>query len=153
MKHIKSTWATVTALALGLFLPISAVVGAPLKSDRSSPGSAGAVSADSRARNQAQAQPQVEQQRKEAETESQKTLDKDAVSAIEEAQMAVKAIADGKNAQAIAAIERATGKINILLARKPSTAMLPVNTAVEIVDHAPKDPDVIRALVLRQRKP
>lgn len=51
--------------------------------------------------------------------------------------MAVKAIADGKNDQAIAAIERATGKINILLARKPSTARLPVNTAVEIVDHAP----------------
>ena len=152
MKHIKSTWVTVTALALGLFLPINAVVGAPLKADTSSVNAAGAVSAESRARNQAQAQPQVEQQRKEAETEGQKTVDKDAVSAIEEAQMAVKAIAGGRNDQAIAAIERATGKINILLARKPSTALLPVNTAVEIVDHAPKDPDAIRAISAEAEK-
>ena len=152
MKHIKSTWITITALALGSFLPIGAVVGGPFKSDTSSVGAAGAVAADSRARDQAQAQPQVEQQRKEAETKGQKTIDKDAVSAIEEAQRAVKAIADGKNDQAIAAIERATGKINILLARKPSTAMLPVDTAVEIVDPAPKDPDAIRALSAEAEK-
>ena len=78
MKHIKSTRATVTALALGLFLPMSAVVGASLESDTSYVSAARAVAADSRARNQAQAQPQVEQQRKEAETQGQKTVDKDA---------------------------------------------------------------------------
>jgi hypothetical protein len=85
------------------------------------------------------ARPEVEKQRKDAELEAAKTIDKDAVAALEETRRAISAIAANKNDEALAAIERATGKINILLVRKPSTAILPVDVEVEVIDVAPRD--------------
>jgi hypothetical protein len=86
-----------------------------------------------------QARPEIERQRKEAESEGQKSLDKEAVAALEETRRAIQTIAANKNDEALAAIERATGKINILLARNPATAILPVNVEVEVVDVAPQN--------------
>jgi hypothetical protein len=86
-----------------------------------------------------QARPEIERQRKEAESEGQRSLDKEAVAALEETREAIHAIAANKNDEALAAIERATGKINILLARNPATAILPVDVEVEVVDVAPQN--------------
>ena len=91
-----------------------------------------------------QVRPEVEQQRKDAEDQARKNLDQEAVAAIEQTSSAIKAIADNKVDEALAAIERATGKINLLLARNPATALVPVSFEVEIVDAAPPDLKEIR---------
>jgi hypothetical protein len=92
-----------------------------------------------------QARPDIEKQRKEAEQQAQQSLDKEAVAAITETQNAVKAIALNKTDEALASIERATGKINVLLARNPATALIPTATEVEVIDAAPLDIKVIKA--------
>ena len=88
-------------------------------------------------------QPAVEEQRKQAQQEAQKSLDQDAVAAVEETQKAIDAIGANKTDEALAAIERATGKLNILLARNPSTALLPVDFQVSVIDTAPHDHEAI----------
>ena len=93
-----------------------------------------------------QARPGVEKERKRAEDEAGRNLDQDAMAAISETQAAINAIASGKSDQALAAIERATGKINILLARNPATAVIPVNVNVEVIDAAPHDIKIIKDL-------
>ena len=92
-----------------------------------------------------QARPEVEQERKRAEQKAEQTLDKEAIAAVEETTKAVKAIAEIKKDEALATIERAIGKINVLLARNPATALIPVSTAVEVIEAAPLDPETIRA--------
>jgi hypothetical protein len=92
---------------------------------------------------QQQARPEVEKQRKEDEEEAKKTLDQEAIAGIEETQKAVNAIAAGKTEEAIAAIERATGKINVLLARNPATGLVPVSVEVEVIDTAPHESQAI----------
>jgi hypothetical protein len=92
-----------------------------------------------------QARPEIEKRRQEAQQQADQTLDKEAVAAIAETQSAVKAIAANKSDEALAAIERATGKINILLARNPATALIPVSDEVEVIDAAPLDVKAIRA--------
>ena len=74
-----------------------------------------------------QARPEVEKERKQAEDEARKTLDQEAITAVSQTQKAVDAIAAGKTDEALAAIEQATGKINILLARNPTNAVIPVD--------------------------
>ena len=92
-----------------------------------------------------QARPEVEQERKQAEQKAQQTLDKEAIAAVDETTKAVKAIAENKKDEALATIERAIGKVNVLLARNPATALIPVSTAVEVIEAAPLDPETIRA--------
>lgn len=135
MKDIKHLLISITASTFGLFVAASVAADSPStakKPDVSAP--AGAASAP------------VEQQRSAAQKEGDNAIDKDAVAAIEEAQKAVKAIADGKSDQALAAIERATGKINVLTARKPSAALIPVKSEVAIIDLAPKDRVIVEAM-------
>ena len=90
-----------------------------------------------------QTRPDVEKQRKETEDEAKKDLDQDAKTAIDQTQKAVNAISENKTDEALSAIEQATGKINILLARNPSTALIPVDLAVEVIDTAPQDTTMI----------
>ena len=99
-----------------------------------------------------QTRPEIEKQRQEAQQQAEKTLDKDAVAAIEETQNAAKAIAANNPDQALAAIERATGKINILLTRNPATALIPVAVEVEVIDAAPLDIKTIRARATDARR-
>jgi hypothetical protein len=106
----------------------------------------GPTTAPSRAQRQAQANPELERQRQQLEQQAQQTLDKDAIAAIAETQNAIKAIAGGKKDEALAAIERATGKINILTARNPAAGLIPVDVRVEVIDTAPLDVGAIRAL-------
>ena len=93
-----------------------------------------------------QARPGVEKERKKTEEEAGKSLDQDATAAISETQNAIDAIASNKSDQALAAIERATGKINVLLARNPATAIIPVSINVEVIDAAPHDLKLIKDL-------
>jgi hypothetical protein len=93
-----------------------------------------------------QARPGVEKERKQAEDEAGKSLDRDAIAAIAETQKAIDAIASNKSDQALAAIERATGKINILLARNTAIALIPVSADVDVIDAAPHDIKLIKVL-------
>ncbi|WP_437326397.1 YfdX family protein [Sorangium sp. So ce381] len=90
--------------------------------------------------------PEVEKQRKEAEQQGEKTLDKEAIAAITETRNALKAIAEDKRDEAAAALERATGKVSILLARNPAAALIPVQLEVDIIDVAPVDIQAIKEI-------
>jgi hypothetical protein len=63
-----------------------------------------------------------------------------------ETQNAIKAIADGQTDQALAAIERATGKIDVLVARNPAAGLIPVAAEVKIINTAPDDLEMIQQL-------
>jgi hypothetical protein len=93
-----------------------------------------------------QTRPELEKQRKEAQQQAEKLLDKEAIAAIDETDHAIHAIAGNKPAEALDAIERATGKISILLARNPATAFIPVSLEVRVFDTAPKDGKTILAV-------
>jgi hypothetical protein len=95
---------------------------------------------------QQQARPEVENQRKSLEEEATKTLDQDAITVIADTRKAIDQIATGKTDEALAAIEQATGKINILLARNPATAFIPLSAEVDVIDIAPHDTKAIRTI-------
>ncbi len=80
----------------------------------------------------------VEKERKEAEEQGHKTLDSDAISAVEETKKAMDALDNKHDKEAISALEQATGKLDILLARHPENALLPVDSDVNVVDSAPE---------------
>jgi hypothetical protein len=87
-----------------------------------------AVFADNKApaKLEAQTQNQTEEKRK--------TLLADATSAIQETQTALKQLDDGKKKEALAALERATGKLDIILARDPTLTLAPADVNVITVD-------------------
>ena len=101
----------------------------------------------SQTRHEPYAQPDVESQRRDAEQQAQKTIDQEAAAAIAETQNALRSIAANNTAEALAAVERATGKIDILLARNPATALIPVGFEVEVLDAAPVDTKIIQERV------
>ena len=103
-----------------------------------------AANAAARAQSQAKANQQVEQQRKDAQQQAQRSIDPDAAAAIQETAAALKAINSGNPDEARAAIERATGKIAILTARKPETGLIPAAVDVQVIDAAPLDVKMIR---------
>jgi hypothetical protein len=96
-----------------------------------------------------QIRPDIEAQRQQNENEAKQTLDRDAIAAIEQTETTIKLITENKKDEALASIERATGKINILLARNPASALIPVNAEVVVIATAPVDSKVIDQIVLR----
>jgi YfdX protein len=93
---------------------------------------------------QRQARSEAEQRRQDAEEQAQRTIDKEAAMAVEETRRALQFLAQMKTADAMASIERAAGMIDVLVARSPDIALLPVDAAAEIIDTAPADLDSIR---------
>jgi len=83
--------------------------------------------------------PEVEAQRNQAQKEAENTLDREAIAAVQQTERALVAIAEGRVDEALAALEMATGKINILLSRNPGIALIPVNVQVSVIDTAPED--------------
>ena len=77
-----------------------------------------------------------------------RTLVADAVSAMRETEVALELIAAGKADDAIAALERATGKLDIVLAADPNLALAPVEVRA-IVHDVIAAPETVEAL--RQR--
>jgi hypothetical protein len=76
----------------------------------------------------------TDSQTQEQTAEKRKTLMADATSAIGETQNALKQLDDGKKKEALAALERATGKLDIILARDPSLTLAPAGVSVVTVD-------------------
>jgi hypothetical protein len=66
--------------------------------------------------------------------EKRKTLLADATGAIQETQAALKHLDEGKTKEALAALERATGKLDIILARDPKLELAPAGVAVVTYD-------------------
>jgi len=72
-----------------------------------------------------------------AKQSAQKTTDKrkeivsEAVTTLRETQDALKALDEGKNKEALSGLERATGKLEIVLARDPKAALVPIDVKVE----------------------
>lgn len=91
--------------------------------------------------------PDVEKQRDEEKQQAQSTVDPEALAAINDTHKAIDAISSGDKQKALDAIEDATGKLNILLARNPSTALLPVSVEVEVIDTAPEDSKDVKRLI------
>jgi hypothetical protein len=113
---------------------------------RSDAAAASVQARQTRAQSQAQVNPQLEQQRRQAEQEAGQTIDKEAMAAIQETHNAIKALSENKKDEALAALERATGKIDILVGRNPKNALIPVELEVEVIDAAPADVRAIRSL-------
>lgn len=88
-------------------------------------------------------QEDLEAAKQDAISVAERRLDQEAISAIEETKTAISAISESKPQDAIAALERATGKLDILLARDPDLALIPVSSVVEIIDIAPVNEDLI----------
>jgi hypothetical protein len=93
-----------------------------------------------------QSQQEIEQERQKATNEAQSSLDQDAIAAIEETRNAINAIDQGNTQEALQALERATGKLDILLARYPELALVSVSTQITIIDLAPRDFDLIEPI-------
>ncbi|ABA25225.1 conserved hypothetical protein (plasmid) [Trichormus variabilis ATCC 29413] len=93
-----------------------------------------------------QSQQEIEQERQKATNEAQSSLDQDAIAALEETRNAINAIDQGNTQEALQALERATGKLDILLARYPELALVPVSTQITIIDLAPRDFDLIEPI-------
>ncbi len=83
--------------------------------------------------------PEVEAQRNQAQQDAQKSLDDDAIAAVQQTERALVAIAEDRVDEALSALEQATGKINILLSRNPEAALIPVNVQVNVIDTAPEN--------------
>jgi hypothetical protein len=83
--------------------------------------------------------PKLGKQRDEAEQEAARTLDKEAIGAVQETIGAVRALSESKADAALQAIEHATGKLDIVLARNPGAALVPIDLEVLIIDNVPED--------------
>jgi hypothetical protein len=79
-----------------------------------------------------QFRPQIEAQRQQDQKEGEPTLDQEAIAAVEQTEDAIKPIATNNKNDGLASIERATGKINILLARNPTSVLIPVHVEVGV---------------------
>ncbi len=66
--------------------------------------------------------------------DKRKEIVEEAVSTFRETQDALKDLDEGKNKEALACLERATGKLDILLARDPKVALIPIDVRVVTSD-------------------
>lgn len=76
----------------------------------------------------------VEQNTQDETSEKRKKIVEEASSAITETQNALKALDRKKTSDALAALERATGKLNIILAREPKLALAPMGVQAATYD-------------------
>ncbi len=78
----------------------------------------------------------------------------DALQALKETDAAIKALADDKNDEAIAAIERAVGKLEVTLTHNPDLALVPVDVQTTVLDSAmtPEQINATKRAALRLMK-
>lgn len=84
-----------------------------------------------------------ETERAEAQAAADRSLDAEAAAVVRETEAAMRSLMAGDRTAALAALERATGKANLLLARNPATALIPAAVEVEVIDAAPADAEAI----------
>ena len=74
------------------------------------------------------------------------TLVGEAQSAVAETQLAISAIEKGNKKDALKALESATGKLDLLLARDPELGFVPLESEVDILALAPNDLDTVEEM-------
>ena len=79
-------------------------------------------------------QPQVDAKTTDQAAEKRKKITADAVTAVNETKNALKLLDEDKTDEALAALERATGKLELILTRDPTLAMAPVDVEVVTYD-------------------
>lgn len=84
-----------------------------------------------------------ERQRSEAETTAKGALDAEAIAVLAETDRAIARIAAGDRTGALAALEAAAGKAQILVGRNPANALIPAAAEVQVIDTAPIETDRI----------
>ena len=136
MKTLKLNPLAVALLSVGLIASLQA-----LAQDTALP-------AKPEARNEAteSVQPQVDAEATDQAAERRKKVTADAVAAVNETKNALKLLDDKKTEEALAALERATGKLELILAREPTLALAPVDVEVVTYDLL-ADLDTIKAVI------
>lgn len=81
-----------------------------------------------------EANAQVKQDTQDQTAEKRKEIVAEAVSALSETRNALKALDDEKTKDALSSLEKATGKLEIILARDPSLALAPTSVRTETYD-------------------
>ncbi len=76
----------------------------------------------------------VQQKSDETQQSESEELIQEALNAYEETRAAVEALNENDKKRALAALERAVGKLNIVLGRRPELALIPIQSQVETVD-------------------
>ena len=88
---------------------------------------------------------EVEKARQDQTAEKRKALFEEATTAIRETKNALKALDEKKTKEALAALERASGKLTIILGREPELALAPSDVSVVTYDIL-ADVDAVKAL-------
>ncbi|MBN3883426.1 MULTISPECIES: YfdX family protein [unclassified Nostoc] len=91
-------------------------------------------------------QQEIDNERQKATDEAQRCVDQEAVSALKETRNAINAINQKNTQEALQALERATGKLEILVARYPELGFVPVSAQVNIIDLAPDNSNEIERI-------
>jgi len=78
--------------------------------------------------------PEVQSEVEKRAAEKRAQLLKDAEATLEETRKAVEALDQGKKDEALAALERVTGKLDLIVARDPNLALAPVSVATIVRD-------------------
>jgi YfdX protein len=102
--------------------------------------------ATSRSSAQTETRQAVEAQRKQDLDSSRSQLDQEAVAAVSETERALKATGNKDKKEALEALERATGKVNVLLARNQKAGLIPVDVELDVADTSAREPKEIEAL-------
>lgn len=76
----------------------------------------------------------VEQQKQDQTAEKRKEITSEAMAAISETRNALKALDENKTKDALSALERATGKLELILAREPKLALAPTSVSAVTYD-------------------
>ena len=146
MKGTEKRFVCLLAIVI-LFFGVAGCGKNPQASSTPNASSPARAENDNQNPSQEDVRPDIEQRRQQAQEEAQKTIDQEAAGAIEETKNVVKAIADNRIVDAFAGIERVNGTINVLLARYPAAAQIPVAADVQIIDLAPTDRKSISNIV------
>ena len=146
MKGTEKRFVCLLAIVI-LFFGVAGCGKNPQASSTPNASSPARAENDNQNPSQEDVRPDIEQRRQQAQEEAQKTIDQEAAGAIEETKNVVKAIADNRIVDAFAGIERVNGTINVLLARYPAAAQIPVAAEVDVIDLAPTDRKSISNIV------
>lgn len=123
--------------ALLLFAPLAPGAGSPTPSPSPSVSAAApspSSTAEPKSAESNAVNPEVQSELEKKAAEKRQQLMKDAVAALEETQNAMRALDEGKKDEALAALERVTGKLDLIIAREPALALAPVRVATIIRD-------------------
>ena len=91
-------------------------------------------------------QDKVDETRNKLEDNVEDTLVSEAQEAVAETQKAIAAIESGDKRKALKALESATGKLDVVLARDPELGFVPLESEVDIISLAPNDLDKVEEI-------